>query len=36
VTYERKPYAAIAFTPTKIAGEDVGLHEAAMTAMLPR
>lgn len=33
VTYERKPFpelAASAFTPTKIAGEDVGLHESRL------
>lgn len=33
VTYERKPYPdlpATAFTPMKIAGEDVGLHESRL------
>jgi hypothetical protein len=33
VTYERKPYAELpttAFTPVKIAGEDVGLHESRL------
>lgn len=33
VTYERKPYpelATTAFTPTTIAGEDVGLHESRL------
>lgn len=33
VTYERKPYpdlAASTFTPTKISGEDVGLHESRL------
>jgi hypothetical protein len=33
VTYERKPYpelAASAFTPTTIAGEEVGLHESRL------
>jgi hypothetical protein len=33
VTYERKPYAELpttAFTPAKIAGEDVGLHESRL------